>query len=94
MYLTHNREFASSLGETDILCGDLYGPDMLDPCLDGNEPDFVVWLLFTAGTAPGCLDECMEYSRRIVYLSSEGVDDGLEQQTDTTTARITSKLAA
>ncbi len=25
----------------------------------------------------------MEYARRVVYLSSEGVDGGLEQQTDT-----------
>jgi hypothetical protein len=30
----------------------------------------------------------------VVYLSSEGADDDLEQQADTITARITAKLAA
>ena len=30
----------------------------------------------------------MVYTRRIVYLSSEGVGDDLEKQTDTITAKL------
>ena len=88
--LTRNAESAGLPG--DVVRRDLSVPDTLDTCLDGVEPVFLVWPFFTA--APAFLDAVTKHARCIVYLSSEGVGDDLEQRTDTATARITAKLAA
>ena len=50
--------------------------------------------VFTAEAVPAFLDAVAEHVRRIIYLSSESVGDDLEQRTDTSTARISAKLAA
>jgi uncharacterized protein YbjT (DUF2867 family) len=85
--LARNPASASLPG--DVVRGDLSVPDTLDACLDGVEAVFLVWF-FMAEAAPAFLDTDTKHARRIVCLSSEGVGDDLEQQTDT----ITAKLAA
>jgi uncharacterized protein YbjT (DUF2867 family) len=87
------REFARTLhsaclpGE-DVVHDDLSIPYALDACLDGAEPVFVVRPIFTAEAVPAFLDTVATHVRRIVYLSSESVGDDLEQQANTSTARI------
>ena len=82
--LSRNPKSASLLG--DVVRGDLFLRETLDACL--------VWPYFTAEDAPAFLDAVTKHAHRIVYLSSEGVGDDLEQQNDTITARIADKLAA
>ena len=82
--LSRNLKSAGLLG--DVVQGDLSLRETLDVCL--------VWPFFTAEVAPAFLDAVAKHARRIVYLSSEGVGDDLEQQTDTITRRIAEKLAA
>ena len=82
--LSRNPKSAGLLGE--VVRGELSLRETLDACL--------IWPFFTAEVAPAFLDAVTKHARRIVYLSSEGVGDDLEQQTDTITARIAEKLAA
>ena len=92
--------FARNLHSAGLPCyihavhEDLSIPYTLDACLDGVEPVFLVWSVFTAEAVPAFLDAVAKHVRRIVYLSSESVGDDLEQQTDTSTARISARLAA
>jgi uncharacterized protein YbjT (DUF2867 family) len=72
----------------DVVHEDLSIPYTLDACLDGVEPVFLLWSDFTAEAVPAFLDAVAKHVRRIVYLSSESVGDDLEQQADTSTARI------
>ena len=95
-----DRGFARNLhsaglpGYIDVVHEDLSIPYTLDACLDRVEPVFLVWTVFTAEAVPAFLDAVAEHVRRIIYLSSESVGDELEQRTDTSTARISAKLAA
>ena len=94
------RGFACNLHSAGLPCyidavhEDLSIPYTLDACLDGVETIFLVWSVFTAEAVPAFLDAVAKHVRRIVYLSSESVGDDLEQQTDTSTARISARLAA
>jgi nucleoside-diphosphate-sugar epimerase len=81
-------------GYIDAVHEDLSIPYTLDACLDGVEPVFLVWSVFTAEAVPALLDAVAKHVRRIVYLSSESVGDDLEQQADTSTAWISARLAA
>ena len=95
-----SRGFARNLhsvgvpGDVDVVCGGLSVPDTLNACLDGVEAVFLVWPFFTAEAASPFLDAVTKHARRVVYLSSEGIGDYLEQQTDTITSRVVAKLAA
>src|SRR5919107_4034984 len=82
--LSRNPKSAGLLGE--VVRGELSLRETLDACL--------IWPFFTAEVAPAFLDAVTKHARRIVFFSTEGVGDDLEQQTDTTTARIAEKLAA
>ena len=92
------RGFARTLhspclpGDIDVVHDDLSIPYTLDVCPDGAEPVFLVWPVLTA--VPAFLEAVATHVRRIVYLSSESVGDDLEQRTDTSTARISARLAA
>ena len=89
-----NLYSANLPGDIDVVHGDPSIPDTLDACLDGVEPFFLVWPVFAAEAVPAFLDAVVKHVRRIVYLSSESVGGDLEQQTDTSTARISARLAA
>ena len=82
--LSRNPKSVGLLGK--VVRGDLSLRETLDACL--------VWPFFTAEVAPAFLDTVAKNACRILFLSSEGVGDDLEQQTDTITARIAEKLAA
>ena len=89
-----NLYSANLPGDIDVVHEDPSIPETLDACLDGVEPFFLVWPVFAAEAVPAFLDAVAKHVRRIVYLSSESVGGDLEQRTDTSTARISAKLAA
>ncbi|MFD8530587.1 NAD(P)H-binding protein [Streptosporangium canum] len=68
--------------EVDVVRGDLSAPDTLEAALDGVESVFLVWPFFTADGAPAVLDVVGRHARRIVYLSSAGVREDVERQSD------------
>ncbi|MFI9048316.1 NAD(P)H-binding protein [Streptomyces sp. NPDC053427] len=61
---------------------DLSEPDSLAAALTGTETVFLVWPFLTTEGAPAVLDAIGRHARRIVYLSSSGVQDDAERQTD------------
>jgi uncharacterized protein YbjT (DUF2867 family) len=62
--------------------GDLSKPETLEAGLGGVDSVFLVWPFFSAEGAPAVVDAIAGHARRVVYLSSEGVKDGAEEQTD------------
>jgi hypothetical protein len=58
------------------------------------EAVFLIWSFFKAEAVLALLDVVTKHARRIVYPSSKGVGDDLEQQTDTITVQIAAELAA
>ena len=92
--VARNLHSASLPGDIDVVHEDLSIPDTLDACLDRVEPVFLVWPVFAAEGVPAFMDAVAKHVRRLVYLSSERAGDNLEQQTDTSTARFSTKLAA
>ncbi|NUW43416.1 NAD(P)H-binding protein [Nonomuraea rhodomycinica] len=62
--------------------GDLAEPGTLEPALAGVDTAFLIWPFLTAENAPPVLDALGRHVRRVVYLSSSGVDDQAERQTD------------
>ncbi|GAA3258071.1 NAD(P)H-binding protein [Nonomuraea helvata] len=62
--------------------GDLSRPDTLEPALADVETVFLVWPFLTAEGASAVLDVIRRQARRVVYLSSSGVNDGAERQSD------------
>ncbi|GAA2284372.1 NAD(P)H-binding protein [Nonomuraea roseoviolacea subsp. roseoviolacea] len=62
--------------------GDLAEPGTLEPALAGVDAVFLIWPFLTAEGAPPVLDVLARHVRRVVYLSSSGVDDQAERQTD------------
>jgi uncharacterized protein YbjT (DUF2867 family) len=65
-----------------VVGGDLSEPDTLQPALAGIDTVFLVWPFLTTEGAPAVLDAIARHARRIVYLSSSGVNDDAERQTD------------
>ncbi|MFC3997294.1 SDR family oxidoreductase [Nocardiopsis sediminis] len=66
----------------DVVQGDLTDPASLKAALDGIGAVFLVWPFLTADDAPDVLGLIAEHARRVVYLSSSGVDDDAERQAD------------
>jgi uncharacterized protein YbjT (DUF2867 family) len=62
--------------------GDLSKPETLEAALEGVGSVFLVWPFFSAEGAPAVVDAIARHARRVVYLSSEGVRDDAEEQTD------------
>jgi len=80
--LVRNPDAADLPDGVGVVRGDLSEPGTLGPCLDGVGALFLVWPFLTAEAAPAVLDAVRKHARRIVYLSSAGVRDDLEQQSD------------
>lgn len=80
--LTRNPDSAGLPGGVDVVRADLSVPDTLDACLNGVEAVFLMWPFLTPDAAPAVLNGVRRRAHRIVYLSSSGVRDDLEQQTD------------
>ena len=62
--------------------GDLSEPKTLEAALEGVGSVFLVWPFFSAEGAPSVVEAIAKHARRVVYLSSEGVRDGAEEQAD------------
>ncbi|MET7459685.1 NAD(P)H-binding protein [Nonomuraea sp. NPDC005501] len=58
----------------DAVEGDLAVPATLEPALAGVEAVFLIWPFLTAEGAPPVLDVLERHIRRVVYLSSSGVN--------------------
>lgn len=62
--------------------GDLTRPDTLEGALGGSDTVFLIWPFLTTEDAPAVLEAMARRAHRIVYLSSSGVNDDAERQTD------------
>lgn len=62
--------------------GDLARPGTLERALAEIETVFLIWPFLTIEGAPAVLDVIAAHARRVVYLSSSGVNDEAERQTD------------
>jgi uncharacterized protein YbjT (DUF2867 family) len=80
--LARNPDSAGLPGGADVVRGDLSAPDTLDACLNEVDAVFLLWPGLTADCAPAVLDVISKHARRLVFLSSLGVRDDLEEQTD------------
>ena len=80
--LTRNPDSTGLPHEVDVVRGDLSVRDTLDGCLDGVEAVFLVWRSPTAEAALAFLEAVAKHARRIVFLSSAAVRDGVERQTE------------
>ncbi|MEV7419972.1 NAD(P)H-binding protein [Streptomyces sp. NPDC089919] len=65
-----------------VVGGDLSEPDGLVEALPGIGSAFLIWPFLTTEGAPAVLAALARHARRIVYLSSSGVDDHAARQTD------------
>lgn len=59
----------------DTVRADLSDPESLAPHVAGIDAVFLVWPFFSADGADAVLDLIKPHARRIVYLSSDGVED-------------------
>ncbi len=66
----------------EVVGGDLSKPETLGTGLDEVGAVFLVWPFLTAEGAPAVVEAIAWHARRVVYLSSEDVRDGLERQPD------------
>jgi len=66
--------------EVEIFAGDLADPASLGPALDGVDAVMLMWPFFTLDvtTAPEVLRRIAGQARRVVFVSSIGVEIGLE----------------
>ncbi|WP_046468016.1 SDR family oxidoreductase [Allosalinactinospora lopnorensis] len=69
-------------GGTEIVRGDLSDPPSLHTALEGVEDVFLVWPFLSSEGAPAVLEVIGGHARRVVYLSSTGVDETADQQAD------------
>ncbi|WP_239477305.1 NAD(P)H-binding protein [Streptomyces sp. CS147] len=69
-------------GGVEGVVGDLRDPAMLEAALTGVRSVFLVWPFLTTEHAPAVLDAIGRHARRVVYVSSSGVDRTAERQTD------------
>ncbi|WP_370417672.1 NAD(P)H-binding protein [Streptomyces sp. QH1-20] len=65
-----------------VVGGDLSESDTLEGALTGTGTVFLIWPFLTAEGAPAVLEAIARHARRIVYLSSSGVNEDAERQTD------------
>ncbi|GAP47515.1 NmrA family protein [Streptomyces azureus] len=65
-----------------VVGGDLSEPDTLEGTLAGIDTVFLIWPFLAPEGAPAVLEAIAGHARRIVYLSSSGVNEDAERQTD------------
>jgi uncharacterized protein YbjT (DUF2867 family) len=66
----------------EVVEGDLSRPSTLEGALAEVETVFLIWPFLTTDGASAVLDVVEGRARRVVYLSSSGVNDEAERQTD------------
>ena len=65
-----------------VVQGDLTRPESLEPAMTGVESVFLVWPFLPTEDADPIVDVIRSHARKVVYLSSAGVDDDKEDQGD------------
>lgn len=80
--LARDPESAGLPEDVTVVGGDLSDPGTLEGALSGSETVFLIWPFLTTEGAPTVLEAIARNARRIVYLSSSGVNEGVERQTD------------
>jgi uncharacterized protein YbjT (DUF2867 family) len=67
--MTRNPDAARLPSQAVVVRGDLTAPETLDPCLEGIETVFLVWVA-PAAAVPGALERIAAHARRIVFLTA------------------------
>ena len=80
--LTRNPETAGLPPEVDVVRGDLDATRGLEKYLDSVDTVFLLWRSMTADTAPQFLEAASKHARRIVFLSSSAIRDGVKEQSN------------
>ncbi|APU16148.1 MULTISPECIES: NAD(P)H-binding protein [Actinoalloteichus] len=80
--MTRAPEAAGLPDGVDVVRGDLADPTSLTAALAGVRSVFLVWPLLTAELAPAVISSIDAEADRIVYLSSSGVREDAERQSD------------
>ncbi|MFC7816959.1 NAD(P)H-binding protein [Streptomyces sp. NPDC057367] len=80
--LVRDPESAGLPETVKVVGGDLSESDTLEGALTGSDTVFLIWPFLTAEGAPAVLEAIARHARRIVYLSSSGVNEDAERQTD------------
>jgi uncharacterized protein YbjT (DUF2867 family) len=78
--LTRAPEAAGLPRKAEVVQGDLSMPDTIEAHLDGVAAVFLVWRLPTVRGISALLDRFSARARRLVFLSSSAVRDGVDQQ--------------
>lgn len=80
--LVRDPETAGLPAEVTVVGGDLSEPGTWEEALKGVGVVFLIWPFLTTEGAAAVLEVIARHARRIVYLSSSGVDDDTQRQTD------------
>lgn len=80
--LVRNPDTADLPEGVEVTRGDLSNPGTLESALGGVDAVFLVWPFLTTETAPAVVGAFEKHARRVVYLSSSGVRDGVNKQPD------------
>ncbi|MEW2581155.1 NAD(P)H-binding protein [Streptomyces syringium] len=80
--LTRDPETAGLPEGVKVAGGGLSEPGTLEGALKGTSTVFLIWPFLTTEGAPAVLEVVARHARRIVYLSSSGVNEDAERQTD------------
>lgn len=78
--LSRNMEGAGLPPEVEVVRGDLSAPRELEKYFDQVDTVFLLWRAFTADPAPEFIAAAAKRARRIVFLSSSAVRDGVTEQ--------------
>ncbi|WP_371650149.1 MULTISPECIES: NAD(P)H-binding protein [unclassified Streptomyces] len=80
--LARRPQAAGALDGAEVATGDLAEPASLDAALTGIDTVFLIWPFLTTEGAPAVLEAIERQARRIVYLSSSGVREDADRQSD------------
>ena len=67
--MTRNPDAASLPPQVEVVPGDLTVPETLDPCLQGIDTVFLVWVAPPVAVA-GALERIAKHTRRVVFLTA------------------------
>lgn len=80
--LARHPESAGLPEGATVVGGNLSDPETLESALSGIDTVFLIWPFLATEGAPSVLATVARHARRIVYLSSSGVNEDTERQTD------------
>jgi uncharacterized protein YbjT (DUF2867 family) len=66
--------------EVEVVQGDLLAPDGIEEALSGIDAVFLLWRSDRIAPVSALVEQFRKHARRIVFLSSSAVQDGVEEQ--------------